>query len=302
MELKVTLIVALVTAITISVHAQRARGGRRNGRVRGQGRFGGSPGSDRSQMTGGPRQGGPPMGGRRCDGPGQGDQQMDGRGPNGGPMGGRRFDGPGFGGFRPEGAGRPFFGHGGMHADGEGEMEVAQPIGDGQGWPGRFDGPGRFSGRPYPGRDGHDKADEQSFGQQNDGSCDEDGRPHRPHPPHHHHDRHNNTDDHHHHNHPEGRRPHHHYNTEEGGQDRPEMRPFRFFHLFRKQFGGRPFGRCSHHEEGCSTRDGDRRPNGDENERDGKENEEEEHLPTESMTTCAVIDVIEIDINIIPEV
>nr|AFK91976.1 185/333 [Heliocidaris erythrogramma] len=75
MELKVTLIVALVAAITISVHAQRARGGRGYGRKRGQGRFGGSPGSDRPQMTGGPRQGGPPMGGRRFDGPGQGDQQ-----------------------------------------------------------------------------------------------------------------------------------------------------------------------------------------------------------------------------------
>nr|AFK91889.1 185/333 [Heliocidaris erythrogramma] len=36
MELKVTLIVALVTAITISVHAQRARGGRRNGRESGR--------------------------------------------------------------------------------------------------------------------------------------------------------------------------------------------------------------------------------------------------------------------------
>nr|AFK91979.1 185/333 [Heliocidaris erythrogramma] len=56
MELKVTLIVTLVAAITISVHAQREPGGRGNGRERGQGRFGGRPGSDRSQMMGGPRQ------------------------------------------------------------------------------------------------------------------------------------------------------------------------------------------------------------------------------------------------------
>nr|AFK91895.1 185/333 [Heliocidaris erythrogramma] len=267
MELKVTLIVALVAAITISVHAQRARGGRGYGRKRGQGRFGGSPGSDRPQMTGGPRQGGPPMGGRRF-----------------------------------EGAGRPFFGQGGMHADGEGEMEVAQPIGDGQGWPGRFDGPGRFSGRPYPGRDGHDKADEQSFGQQNDSSSEEDGRPHRHHHHHHHHDRHNKTDDRHHHNHTEGHRHHHHNKTEEGDQDRPEMRPFRFNPFGRKPFGGRPFGRCNHTEEGSPRRDGDRRPKGNRGRWDENESEEEEHLPTESMTTSAVPDVVEIDMNIIPEV
>nr|AFK91925.1 185/333 [Heliocidaris erythrogramma] len=127
MELKVTLIVALVAAITISAHAQRERGGRGNGRERRQGRFGGRPGSDRSQMMGGPRQGGAPMGGRRFDGPGQGDQQMDGRGPNGGPMGGRRFDGPGFGGFRPEGSPRRD-GHLGRWNENESEEEEHLPT------------------------------------------------------------------------------------------------------------------------------------------------------------------------------
>nr|ABK88873.1 Sp185/333 [Strongylocentrotus purpuratus] len=97
MEVKVTLIVAIVAALAISAHTQRdynERRGNENGRERGQGRFGGRPGG---MQMGGPRQDGGPMGGRRFDGHGFGAPPMGGPRQDGGPMGGRRFDGPGFG-------------------------------------------------------------------------------------------------------------------------------------------------------------------------------------------------------------
>nr|ABA19612.1 185/333 [Strongylocentrotus purpuratus] len=84
---KVTLIVAIVAALAISAHAQRDYNelrGNKNGRERGQGRFGGRPGG---MQMGGSRQDGGPMGGRRFDGPDSGAPQMDGRRQDGGPMG-----------------------------------------------------------------------------------------------------------------------------------------------------------------------------------------------------------------------
>nr|ABK88341.1 Sp185/333 [Strongylocentrotus purpuratus] len=141
MEVKVTLIVAIVAALAISAHAQRdfnERRGKENDTERGQGGFGGRPGG---MQMGGPRQDGGPMGGGRFDGPESGAPQMEGRRQNGGPMGGRRFDGPRFGGSRPDGAGgRPFFGQGGRRGDGEEETDAAQQIGDGLGGRGQSDG------------------------------------------------------------------------------------------------------------------------------------------------------------------
>nr|ABR22437.1 185/333 D1 alpha [Strongylocentrotus purpuratus] len=261
---KVTLIVAIVAALAISAHAQRDYNelrGNKNGRERGQGRFGGRPGGMQmggSRQDGGPmggrrfdgpdsgapqmdgrRQDGGPMGGRRFDGPGFGAPEMDGRRQNGGPMGGRRFDGPGFGGSRPVGAGgRPFFGQGGRRGDEEEETDAAQQIGDGLGGPGQFDGPGR---RHHGHRQGHpqDQAEEQPFGQRNE-SSEEDGRPHPHHHRHHgHHHRH--------HNHTEGHQGH----NETGDQDQDKLhdtRPFRYNHFGRKPFGDRPFGRRNHTE------------------------------------------------------
>nr|ABA19602.1 185/333 [Strongylocentrotus purpuratus] len=216
MEVKVTLIVAIVAALAISAHAQsdfNERRGKENGRERGQ-RFDG------------PGFGAPPMGGPRQDG---------------GPMGGRRFDGPGFGGSRPDGAGRkPFFVEGGRRGDGEQETDAAQQIG-----PGRFPGPGhghyghhQGAGRPFFGNPPPFNPEQEP---RND-SSEEDGRHHLHHDRHHaHHGHHGHHEHHHqHHNHTEGHQDH----------DRPmfEMRPFRFNPLGRKPFGDHPFGRRNHTE------------------------------------------------------
>nr|ABR22388.1 185/333 01 delta [Strongylocentrotus purpuratus] len=274
MEVKVTLIVAIVAALAISAHARRdfnERRGKENGRERGQGGFGGRPGG---MQTGSPRQDGGPMGGMRFDGPESGAPQMDGRRQNGGPMGGRRFDGPRFGGSRPDGAGgRPFFGQGGRRGDGEAETDAAQQIGDGLGGPGQFDGPGRrhhgrkpFGDRPF-GRRNHTEG----------------------------HQGHNETGDH----------PHRHHNkTRDGDQDRPmfEMRPFRFNPFGRKPFGDRPFGRRNGTEEGSPRRDGQRRPYGNRGRWGENESEEKEHPTMESVTTSSPPEVVEIAINDVAEV
>nr|ADO13494.1 185/333 [Strongylocentrotus intermedius] len=301
MEVKVTLIVAIVAALAISAHAQRdfnERRGNENGRERGQGRFGGRP--DGMQM-GGPRQDGGPMGGRRFDGPESGAPQMDGRRQNGGPMGGRRFDGPGFGGSRPDGAGgRPFFGQGGRRGDGDEETDAAQQIGDGLGGSSRFDGHER---RHHGHRQGppQDRPEEQQFGQRND-SSEEDGRPHPHHHRHHgHHDRH-----HHHHNQTEGHQGH----NETGDQDQDksnDIRPFQFNPFGRKPFGGRPFGRRNGTEEGSPSRDGHRRPYGNRGRWGENDSEEKEHPTTESVTSSSPPEVVEIavneeDINVVAEV
>nr|ABK88323.1 Sp185/333 [Strongylocentrotus purpuratus] len=289
MEVKVTLIVAIVAALAISAHAQRdfnERRGKENDTERGQGGFGGRPGG---MQMGGPRQDGGPMGGRRFDGPESGAPQMEGRRQNGGPMGGRRFDGPRFGGSRPDGAGgRPFFGQGGRRGDGEEETDAAQRIGDGLGGRDQFDGHGR-------GHHGHrqgppqDRPEEQPFGQRNE-SSDEDGRPHpRHHGRHHQHHHRNHTEGHQGHN-ETGDHPHRHHNkTGDGDQDRPmfEMRPFRFNPFGRKPFGDCPFGRRNGTEEGSPRRDGQRRPYGNRGRWGENESEEKEHPTTESVTTSS---------------
>nr|ABZ10661.1 Sp185/333 B9 epsilon [Strongylocentrotus purpuratus] len=322
MEVKATLIVAIVAALAISAHARRdfnERRGNENGRERGQGRFGGRPG-------------GMQMGGSRQDG---------------GPMGGRRFDGPRFGGSRPDGAGgRPFFGQGGRRGDGEEETDAAQQIGDGLGGPGQFDGHGR---RHHGHRQGppQDRPEEQPFGQRNERN-EEDGRPHPHHHGHHghqghHHRHHNQTEGHQGHNetgdqdqdkpndtrpfrfnhfgrrnHTEGHQghnetgdhPHRHHNkTGDGDQDRPmfEMRPFWVNPFGRKPFGDRPFGRRNGTEEGSPRRDGHRHPYGNRGRWGENESEEKEHPTTESVTTSSPPEVVEIavneeDVNVVAEV
>ncbi|XP_063955761.1 serine/threonine-protein phosphatase 1 regulatory subunit 10-like [Lytechinus pictus] len=303
MELKATVILAILATLAVSANARRDdRGGMGTGRERGEGRFGGRP--DGVPM-GGPRRGdGGVMDGRRFDGPrlGLGAPQMDQRRQFGGPMGGgRRSDGP-FRGSRPEGVGRPFFGQDGTRRDG-GEEETADASKESKSIFDRF-GLAPISRGQSRGRG---RLQDQGEGQHNDSSEEDGGHRHHRYHPHHHHHRHNHTEGHRPHN-KTGDYPHRHHNkTGDGDWDRPrfQMRPFRFFKNL-------PFGRHNRSEEGSHGHDGRHHPFGNRGRWGSHESEEEEEQqqqesttrenatpssPSEVITPSSQPEVIEIAIN-----